>query len=58
MGDAGLALGCHRVGERDDPRAHIRHAAAPVPVKKMRFNRAAEIWAAVSMSLLLIGLFV
>src|SRR5262249_26004801 len=30
---------------RDDPRAHIRHAAAPVPLSTMRFNQAAELWA-------------
>jgi hypothetical protein len=43
---------------RDDPRAHIRHAAEPVPASAMRFNRAAELWAAVSLSLLLAGLAV
>jgi hypothetical protein len=41
---------------RDDPRAHIRHAAAPVPVSTMRFNQAAELWAAISLSILLAGL--
>jgi hypothetical protein len=45
-----------RAGEADDPRAHIRHSAEPVPAKKMRFTRATEIWAAVSISVLLIGL--
>jgi hypothetical protein len=44
-------------GERDDARAHIRQGAAPFPPEKMRFNRAAEIWAAASLSLLLVGLF-
>ncbi len=43
---------------RDDARAHIRHAATPVPASQMRFNQAAEIWAAVSVSLLLVGLAV
>jgi hypothetical protein len=51
-----------RVTEPDDargnPRAHIRHAAEPVPVSQMRFNQAAELWAAISVSLLLIGLAV
>ena len=47
-----------RTGAPDDPRAHIRHAAEPVPVSKMRFNRAAELWAALSISVLLIGLAV
>ena len=41
-----------------DARAHIRNAAEPVAASKMRFDRAAELWAAVSMSLLLIGLAV
>ena len=45
-----------RAGRRDDPRSHIRHAAEPVPPAHMRFSRAAEIWAAASLSLLLIGL--
>jgi hypothetical protein len=40
----------------DDARAHIRHAAEPVPVSAMRFNQAAELWAAISLSLLLAGL--
>jgi hypothetical protein len=41
-----------------DARAHIRHAAEPVPASTMRFTRAAELWAALSISLLLIGLAV
>jgi hypothetical protein len=45
-----------RRGERDDPRAHIRNPAHPVPARKMRFRRVAEIWAAFSISLLLVGL--
>ena len=45
-----------RSGRRDDPRAHIRDAAEPMPPVQMRFGRVAEIWAAVSLSLLLIGL--
>ena len=36
--------------------AHISHAAEPVAASEMRFNRAAELWAALSISLLLIGL--
>ena len=47
-----------RTGAPDDPRAHIRHAAEPVPAAKMRFDRAAELWAALSISVLLIGLAV
>jgi hypothetical protein len=44
-----------RAGERDDPRAHITKLARPVSTEQMRFNRLAEAWAAVSLSLLLIG---
>jgi hypothetical protein len=40
----------------DDARGHIRNAAEPVLASKLRFDRAAELWAAVSISLLLIGL--
>ncbi|MBI2758956.1 MAG: hypothetical protein HYX49_09785 [Chloroflexi bacterium] len=44
-----------RKGLKDDPRAHIRHLASPVKIARMRFDRAAEAWAAVSLSLLLFG---
>ena len=44
-----------RAGEREDPRAHIRQAVEPVPPAEMRFSRAAELWASVSLSLLLLG---
>jgi hypothetical protein len=47
-----------RAGDVDDPRAHIAHAAEPVPPATMRFHGAAELWAALSISLLLIGLAV
>ncbi|MGI8804992.1 MAG: hypothetical protein ACR2IN_04780 [Thermoleophilaceae bacterium] len=45
----------HRAGRREHPRAHIRHAAEPVPPAQMRFSRAAELFAALSLSLLLLG---
>ena len=45
-------------GRRDDPRAHIRQAARPVPAAEMRFGRAAELWAAFSLSLMLVGVVV
>ncbi len=45
-----------QAGQKDLPRVHIRHLAAPVPVTTMRFNRFVEGWAAVSMSLLLLGI--
>lgn len=44
-----------RSGQRDDARAHIHNAAEPVPPAQMRFGRVAELWAAFSLSLLLIG---
>jgi hypothetical protein len=47
-----------RAGAVDDPRAHITHAAEPVSPATMRFHGAAELWAALSVSLLLIGLAV
>jgi hypothetical protein len=45
-------------GDTGDPRAHIARAAEPVTPSQMRFDRAAEIWAAISLSLLLVGLAV
>ena len=51
-------LEARRAGERDDPRTHIRHAAAPVPESAMRFAHATEVWASISISLLLLGLAV
>jgi hypothetical protein len=45
-----------RLGRADDPRAHINKAAEPVSVAQMRFDRAAELWAAVSLSALLLAL--
>ena len=45
----------HRAGRREGARAHIRNAAQPVPPARMRFSRAAELFAAGSLSLLLIG---
>ena len=43
-------------GLRDHPRAHIRHLVAPTRTARMRFNRAAETWAALSLSILLFGI--
>jgi hypothetical protein len=50
-----LRLERMRAGRRDDPRAHIREAAQPVPPAEMRFSRVAELWAAFSLSLLFLG---
>jgi len=44
-------------GVKDDPRAHIRHLAEPdKPTQAFRFDRAAETWAAISLSLLLFAI--
>ena len=44
-----------RLGRQDDPRAHIHNPAVPdAPSLALRFDRAAETWAAVSLSLLLL----
>ncbi len=44
-----------RAGRRDDPRAHIAEAAQPVAPAELRFTRVAELFAAISLSLLLVG---
>jgi hypothetical protein len=44
-----------RAGIQDEPHAHIRHLAVPAKTKAVRFERAAETWAAVSLSLLFIA---
>jgi hypothetical protein len=44
-------------GARDDLHSHIRHLAVPDdPTQVLRFDRAAETWAAVSMSLMLFAI--
>ncbi len=46
-----------RAGTLDDPRAHIHVLAVPDdPTLKLRFDRAAETWAAVSLSLLMFAI--
>jgi hypothetical protein len=41
-------------GKQDNPRSHIRHIAKPDnPTQVLRFDRAAETWAAISLSLLM-----
>jgi hypothetical protein len=44
-----------QAGRKSDPRAHIHALARPVPQRDMRFNRAAEAWSAVSLSLILLA---
>ena len=48
-----------KAGEQEDPHAHIRHLAVPdSPTQTLRFDRAAETWSAVSLSLLLFAIAV
>lgn len=41
--------------EEDDPRAHIHRLAEPASDSHLRLSRAAELWAALSIGLLMIG---
>ncbi len=43
-------------GEKTSPRAHLIAALRPVACSRMRFNRAAEAWASVSLSLILLAI--
>ena len=45
-----------RAGERPPVRAHIRRADEPASEEKLRLNRLAEVWAAVSTGLMMICL--
>jgi uncharacterized membrane protein len=46
-----------KAGAQDDPRTHIRHLAEPDDsTQVLRFDRAAETWAAVSLSMLLFAI--
>jgi asparagine N-glycosylation enzyme membrane subunit Stt3 len=49
-----LRLNRLQAGQRDNPRAHIQHLGTPASPRELRFNRVAEGWAALSVSLLLI----
>lgn len=49
-------LQLRRSGLRDDPRAHIHHLIMPDKESRPRFDRVAEAWAAISLSVLLFGL--
>ncbi len=44
-----------RLGLKDDAHAHLHRMAMPVETTQVRFDRAAETWAAISLSLLLYG---
>ncbi len=56
LGALRLRLERLKDGRRDDPRVHIRELARPVAPTTMRFNRAAETWGAVSLSIILFGI--
>ena len=43
-------------GAMDDPKAHIRHANEPSTARQARFGRAAEVWAGISIGLVMIAL--
>ena len=46
-----------KTGGQDDPRAHLRHLAEPDdPTRVLRFDRLAETWAAISLSLLMFAI--
>jgi hypothetical protein len=46
-----------KAGGQDDPHTHIRHLAEPDdPTQVLRFDRAAETWAAISLSLLMFAM--
>jgi hypothetical protein len=49
------ALDRLEAGIRDDPQAHIHHLVAPTQTKQVRFERAADTWAAVSLGMLSIA---
>lgn len=45
-----------KVGQQDEPRAHVHHLAVPARATRMRFGRATETWAAISLSLMLFAI--
>ncbi len=46
-----------KAGDKGDPRQHLKHMAVPDdPTEVLRFDRAAETWAATSLSLLLFAI--
>jgi hypothetical protein len=49
-------IAAYRGGVGLDPRSHIAKAAVPTVTPEMRFGRASELWAALSMSALLLGI--
>jgi hypothetical protein len=51
----GLYAARLRTGQRSPARAHLRHARHPASAARLRFNRFAEAWAAVSIGLMMIS---
>jgi hypothetical protein len=51
----GLYAARLRAGQRSPARAHLRHARHPASAARLRFNRFAEAWAAISIGLMLIS---
>ena len=50
-------LARERMGEKDNPQGHVHHLATPAKAgRAFRFDRAAEAWAAISLSLLLFAI--
>lgn len=49
-------LELREAGIKDPPHAHIKKMAVPVTVAQMRFNRLAEFWASISLSVLLLAI--
>jgi hypothetical protein len=47
-----------RAGDYGNPRAHLRDDHHPVPPEMTRYGRLIEIWAAISISVLLVGIVV
>lgn len=45
-----------RAGRYDPPRAHIRRAHQPASYTELRFSRVAELWAAISVGVMLVSL--
>jgi hypothetical protein len=45
-----------KAGIQDGPRMHVHHLAEPVRAMRVRFGRAAETWAAISLSLMLFAI--
>jgi len=51
----GLYDECLQAGERGPLRAHIRRAHRPASEDELRFSRLAEMWAAISVGLMMVG---